>query len=708
MHKPKTILMKKAFTILLLIISSIIYAQENDVSVEEFYNNSSNWSLFNEGEATTKISGGNLLISCGNKYTSIRIWKSFAINQSNDFYIEGKIKQVSGNASEFYGLAWGCNGWSNSFSFDVSSSGKYRIWGYESSNIFNIKQATASSLVKGLGIYNTLAIKKTGTKIMFYINGTLVFTDNFKPFYGNFCGFVVGQGTNISADYFKLEIPKTSINLITSQISKYNKENMGTKINSPYSEIAPVISPDGKTLYVARSNHPQNIGDISKFDIWYSELLADGTWTQLKNIGKPLNNSGDNVVISVSPDNNTLLLETLYNSDGSFKSDQGISVTHRNASGGWSIPSKVEIENYYNRNIYESFCPSANRKVLIMSVERDDGLGEKDLFVSFLKDNGTYSKPKNMGNVLNSFNEEGTPYLAPDDKTLYFYSYTQPGYGSADIFMTKRLDDTWTNWSKPQNLGTKINTADWDVYYTVSAKGDFAYLVSTKGSFGNEDIYTIKLRDEEKPDPVVLVSGKVIDKKTKKPIGTQIVYENLTTGEIEGYAESNPQTGEYKIILPYGIKYEVSAKKKDYFAVSEDFDLRNISEYKELKKDLYMIPLEKEETILLENVLFYSTKATLLPESYPELNRLVKLMKDNPIMVIELHGHTESTVGFEDKLMELSKKRVAAVKAYMVLKGIEEERIHTKAFGGSKPIAQNDTEEGRQKNRRVEFKIIKK
>ncbi len=500
---------------------------------------------------------------------------------------------------------------------------------------------------------------------------------------------------------------KKEINLVSNQVSKYSKKNMGLNINSPYSEIAPVIAPDGKTLYVARAYHPQNTGDKSKYDIWYSTLQSNGTWSRLKNIGKPLNNSDDNVVISVTADNNTLLVENLYNSDGSFKSDGGISVSHRTASG-WSVPKKVNINNYINNNRYESFCPTANRKVLIMSVERNEGYGEKDMYVSFLQLDGSYSKPLNMGPVLNSSNEEGTPYIAPDNKTLYFYSYTEPGYGSADIFMSKRLDDSWTKWSEPQNLGTKINTSDWDVYYTVAAKGDYAYLVSTKGSFGNEDIYTIKLRDEEKPDPVVLIEGKVINKKTKRPIGTKITYINSKTGKVEGYADSNPVTGAYKIILPYGIKYEVTAQKKNFFAVSESFDLRNISEYKELKKNLYMIPLEEDKPILLKNVLFYATKAILIPESHRELNRLAKLMKENPQMQIELHGHTEYTAGYEKQLMDLSARRARSVKAYLVNKGIAQNRILTKAFGGTKPKVSNNTEAGRKQNRRVEFKIIKK
>ncbi|NPA44994.1 MAG: OmpA family protein, partial [Chlorobi bacterium] len=550
-------------------------------------------------------------------------------------------------------------------------------------------------------------IKKTGNKITFYINDKEVYVAPSYPFLGQYIGLLVGQNSKISVDYLQVNAEKRTINLLGRGISKYSKKNMGLNINSPYSEIAPVISPDGNTLWIARANHPLNEKPISKYDIWYSTKNSKGVWQKMKKAPKPLNNSGDNVVISVTPDNNTLFLETLYNSDGSFKSDQGISVSYRTATG-WTIPKKINVKNFYNKNIYESYAFTGDRKVLVMSVERDDSYGDKDMYVSFLQPDGSYSEPKNMGNVLNSYLGEGTPYIAPDNKTLYFYSMTEPGYGDADIFVSKRLDDTWTKWSKPKNLGKKINSNQWDVYYTVAAKGDYAYLVSSKSSFGNEDIFTIKLRDEEKPDPVVIIYGKVLDAKTKRPISASVIYENSKTGKIEGYARSNPKNGEYKIVLTYGEKYNIRAKKDGYFAMNETINLKQKKNYKEIKKDLLMAPLKKEQPILLKDVNFYSTKAKLLPSAYPELNRLINLMKKNKNIVIELHGHTEQRAGYEKQLYKLSEQRAEAVKKYMISKGIDSKRIKMKAFGGTKPLFSNNTEAGREKNRRVEFKIIQK
>ncbi len=683
---------------------SLLNAQMNQIFRDDFNDNSKNWVI----NDNSKIKSGNYYLSCSSDLIFRMSYKQIIFNDKKDYFIEAKVKQISGSENEGYGIIWGTSSWKNSLIFDIASEGWFRVYGYRDGKLFYIKKATSQkSVINPKLSYNVLAVKKTGNNLYFYINGTKVFTSSSYPFFGSYSGLIVDQNSKMAADYFLVKARKKIINLISNDLSKYSKENMGLNINSPYSEIAPVIAPDGKTLYVARAYHPLNEKPISKYDIWYSTLRSDGTWSKAKKMGKPLNNSGDNVVISVSPDNNTLFLETLYNIDGSYKSDQGISVSYRTASG-WSVPQKINIQNYYNNNEFESYAFSPNKRVLVLSIERDDSYGEKDMYVSFLSIDGSYSEPKNMGSVLNSYLGEGTPYIAPDNKTMYFYSYTEAGHGNADIFVSKRLDETWTKWSKPKNLGKKVNSELWDVYYTVAAKGDYAYLVSAKNTYGSEDIFRLKLRDIEKPDPVVIVFGKVLDIKTGKPIKASIIYENEKTGKTEGLARSNPVTGEYKIVLPYGVKYNIRANKEGYFAMNEMIDLRKINIFKESEKNLFMSPLEKEEPILLKDVHFFTTKAELLPGSYPELNRLVKLMKKHPTMVIKINGHTETREGYEERLMILSEKRAEAVKQYLIIKGISAIRIKKKAFGGTKPVADNNTEEGRKQNRRVEFRIIKK
>ncbi|MEN8118779.1 MAG: OmpA family protein, partial [Bacteroidota bacterium] len=254
-------------------------------------------------------------------------------------------------------------------------------------------------------------------------------------------------------------------------------------------------------------------------------------------------------------------------------------------------------------------------------------------------------------------------------------------------------------------LGPTINSNDWDTYYSISAKGDYAYIVSTKGAFGNEDVLEIKLSEEARPDPVVLIYGNVYNKKTKKPIGVDIVYENLKTGAKVGTARSNPRTGSYKIILPYGKEYGFRAVEKSYMAINEQIDLRKISKYQEQKRILYLVPIETGSVINLQNVQFKRSKAEFTETSYAELDRLVALMKKYPKMEIELAGHTD-TRGKANLLMALSQQRVAAVKNFLIKNGINRNRISGKGYGGTKPQA-TGSDELEIKNRRVEFKIVK-
>lgn len=689
---------------LIFFLANFSSAQIENKFIENFNNNNKQWSVTEDKDIKTKIENGFYVMQHKRSSASYNFWQDIEMDTGQDFYIETKLEQITGVDNYGYGLVWGTRGWDNSFNFVVSSNGYYRVSGYKAEEYFEWQAWKKNERIGPKGDFNVLAVKKTSDNLFFYINNSLVYTHKFQRFYGNKIGFNIGRSMTVKADYLKVSYKRKKIDLVKNINPDYKKKNLGAKINSKYSEIAPVISPDGNTLYIGRQFDPRNIGAEKKYDVWYATRKKDGSWTQMKQMPKPINNNGDNLVITVSPDGNTLWLEGLYTSTGKFLSDQGISISHRTATG-WEVPKKVEIENFYNHNEYESYCPTIDRKVLIMSLERDDTYGQKDLYVSFRLPNGNYSQPFNMGTDINTFLNEGTPFIAPDNRTLYFYSYGHPGYGSADIFVSKRLDNSWRKWSKPKNMGPSINSADWDTYYSISAKGDYAYLVSTKGSLGNEDIFEIKMSEEARPDPVVLISGKVYNKKTKKPIGVKIIYENLQTGAKVGAARSNPRTGSYQIILPYGKDYGFRAVADGYMAVNEHIDLSKVSKYQELKRTLYLVPIETGSVMNLQNVQFKRSKAELIETSYAELDRLVLLMKKYPKMNIELSGHTD-TRGNPVLLMALSQQRVATVKNYLIRKGVGRNRITGKGYGGTKPLS-TGTEDAEIKNRRVEFKIVK-
>ncbi|MFZ6013249.1 MAG: OmpA family protein, partial [Bacteroidota bacterium] len=221
------------------------------------------------------------------------------------------------------------------------------------------------------------------------------------------------------------------------------------------------------------------------------------------------------------------------------------------------------------------------------------------------------------------------------------------------------------------------------------------------------DIFRIKLHEDVKPDPVILVKGFVLNNSTKRPLGATIHFENLVSGAEVGEARSDPKTGAYQIILPYGAHYGVRANLNGFYSVHQNLELQKNSKYNEIAQDLLMVPIEIGETVKLNNVFFEAGLPTLKAESYPELDRLVKILRDNPGISIELAGHTDNK-GTADALMKLSEDRVVAVKTYIVDRGITESRIAGKGYGATRPVAPSDTEENSRLNRRVEFKITKK
>jgi OmpA-OmpF porin, OOP family len=505
-------------------------------------------------------------------------------------------------------------------------------------------------------------------------------------------------------------------------------ENLGKTVNTEYNEIAPIISPDGKTIYFSRVSHPQNTnGAKGSQDIWFSELRND-KWTQARRLPSPINKEEYNSLYSITPDGNTLLIKGSYK-NGVYET-RGFSTSKKTARG-WGPPNKIEIPGYAKTSKGQFDCGflSNDGRVLVMSFSEKKNSKIDNLYVSFKQKNGTWSKPEDLGKEINTEEfTETTPFLAADGVTLYFSSDRKGGQGSNDIYYSKRIDKTWKRWSRPVNLGPAINTDGYDAYYTISALGDYAYMVSFKNTEGKGDVVRYDLRPKvtpgdtaqapiamvPTPDPVALISGKVIDAKTGKPIEATIVYEDLATGEEVGTATTNPTTGEYKIVLPKGKKFSMRAVASNFIAEGENVDLtdstaegksRNYSEI--ANKSLKLIPIEEGQIVRLNNIFFATGKYALSPESFPELNRIAITMLENKTLAIELGGHTDNT-GSNESNLKLSQDRADAVQEYLIGKGIEPDRVASKGYGETVPVAKNDTPEGQQRNRRVEFKILKK
>jgi outer membrane protein OmpA-like peptidoglycan-associated protein len=479
------------------------------------------------------------------------------------------------------------------------------------------------------------------------------------------------------------------------------KEHLGSNINSIYPEVKPIITPEGKTLYFSRQNSPDNVkGEKDYQDIYFSHLV-NNIWTKAENIGVPLNDQYANGINSVSSDGHTVLV---FNGHTNSDDMPGAEIS-RQTKSGWSNPERVKIADFYNYNEFEDYQLTADNKFLIMAIERDDSMGDQDLYVSFHKPDNTWSVPVNLGPNINTDKAEFSPFLAADGKTLYFASEGHDGMGNSDIYYTKRQDDTWQDWSTPKNLGPSINTEGLDAYFTIDAVGDYAYFVSMKDN--QRDIFRIKLHHEFKPDPVMMLFGFVFDAKTKKPLESKIVFELLSTGNEEGIAQSNPNNGKFNIILHSGKNYSYRAQAPGYMPVEESIDLGEIHKYTEVEKDLYLVPIEIGQTVKLTNVFFERGQHKLLEHSQHTLSRLVDFLNDNPNMKIEIGGHTDN-FGDSKLNQHLSLDRAISVKNYLIQKEVSTNRIETKGYGSLIPLVDNINENNRKQNRRVEFKIVNK
>ncbi|MDH5598957.1 MAG: OmpA family protein [Cyclobacteriaceae bacterium] len=685
--------------IVMVCLNLSVFGQFKEIFHEKFNNNNFGWYDMEDDNVTIRVLNQKYYLKTpeGGYMTHISIP---VIDNTKDFSIQATFTQLDGAENNSLGFLWGYDRESKHV-FSFTTNGYFRINSPEE-KAGKVNEWIETDLINPLGEENILKVIQRGDKTYFYINGTEVYVAPIKmEWYGSRMGFVSYTNMRFLVDDFILT-NDVSINLPKEVQMDIEKRNMGFLVNSEYDDLSPKISSDGKVLYFGRKKSPENIGGIEDAeDIWYTSTSDGINWKISKNMGTPLNTEKVNNLISVSTDNNTFL----------FHKNKGFAFVHR-TEDGWSEYEDIGVR-FENNSVYLEGCLSPDGKAILFTANLEDNISlrdddqERDIYVCLKKRDGSWSKPFNAGSDLNSFGDEYSPFISADGKTLFFATDGRPGYGGVDIFMSRRLDDTWKSWSEPVNMGPGINTHGFDAYYTIPASGEYGYMTSNVNSIGKTDIVQFKLPQSLKPDPVVLIHGRVLNAKTREPLSATILFDDLKSGNEMGEARSDPHTGNYQIALPFGFNYGYHASLKGFLSVNENLELSSLNAYSELEKDLLLVPIEIGETIQLNNVFFERAQAKLKTESYPELDRLILILKDNPTIEIELSGHTDNR-GNPNANKKLSQERVDAVTSYLVGKGIEASRIKGKGYGGDQPLFPNINEKNREMNRRVEFKITKK
>jgi outer membrane protein OmpA-like peptidoglycan-associated protein/tetratricopeptide (TPR) repeat protein len=501
----------------------------------------------------------------------------------------------------------------------------------------------------------------------------------------------------INAAKRAVEMCKCGIELMKNPID-VKIENIGNKVNSPYPDYAPVISAD-ETVLIFTSRRPNTTGGkkdpTNQYyeDIYISAKDSNAQWSSPVNIGNNINTAGHDASLGLSPDGQELFV--YRNEDIYFSKLEG---------NKWAVPQKMPATINNPKSWESSVSITSDENILFFSSDKPGGFGGLDIYVTKKLPNKQWGPAKNLGPLINTPYDDDAPFIHPDNKTLYFSSKGHNTMGGFDIF-TIQYNSKTDSLSGLNNAGYPINTADDDIFFVWSADGTRAYFSSLRSgeNFGEKDIYVLH-RPKTKISLIVL-KGRVFSKDNGIPLGAALTVTDNELNKVLGVYYANSYTGKYTILIPPGKNYGISVEADKHLNHSENVDIPYKEEYFEIIKDIVLEPLKTGSLTVLNNVFFDFNKADLKNESFGELERIVNLLKENSSLMIEIAGHTDN-VGNDFDNQGLSEKRVLAVINYLSSKGIDFKRLCGKGYGEKFPVESNDTENGRQKNRRTEMIIV--
>lgn len=479
--------------------------------------------------------------------------------------------------------------------------------------------------------------------------------------------------------------------------------SLGKGINDSRDQYWPSLSIDGQTMVytvmLVDSTRKNIFGNYAHQEDFYKSTLADGQWSKGFPLGAPINTPGNEGAQQLSADGKTLVFTGCNRDDGFGNCDIYISNL---SEAGWSVPENLgPIIN--SRFSEKQPCLSPDGRKLYFSSDRPGGIGGMDIWEVERLPDGFWKQPTNLGRVINTVYDEGSPFIFADNKSLYFSSMGHIGLGMNDIFYSKRTDSM--AWTRPVNLGYPINSHRDEIGLVIAKDGRTAYFASTLNE-SNWDIYRFDIPLEVRPNPVSYVSGFIFDADDHRSLAAQLQLLSLSTGDTIIQTTAQSDNGSYLVCLPYGDDYALNVSHPNYLFRSVHFSLNQVHEASDpYPLNIGLNKIRVGETIVLENVFFAKDSFNILPQSLVELNKIVEFVQYNPKLNFEIGGHTDNS-GSELYNLMLSEKRAEAVYNFVLGKLGPGIRLSFKGYGQSRPVAPNDSPENMAKNRRTELKVI--
>ncbi len=464
-------------------------------------------------------------------------------------------------------------------------------------------------------------------------------------------------------------------------------EILPVEFNTSHDDFAPVLARSGRTMYLTVDNG----GDANTIE---SVERSPAGWASSTDKESGVNGGDQNGCPAVTPDGQFMVFASLDNPvDGQGRTDL---YSARRVKGEWSeITNLGAAVNSAGWDSHPTLTPDG--RTLYFASDRSGGRGGVDIYVSRLEQ-GRWTTAQPVYELNTEFNEMA-PRIAADGVTLFYASDQPGGLGGYDLYVARRAG---TGFGSGRNLGTPINSASNELFYTVIPNSKHAYFSSDRPGRGGMDIF-IAVPNPFPSEPVVAVSGIVTDALSTRPLGATIVITDLTTGRETARLRSDDETGEYAVALPSGHSYSITATTPGYLFYSERYDVPVEKGGADLSRDIQLTPLAQGRGTLL--VFFDFDSDQLKDESRPELERLVELMREESGLRILLEGHTDD-VGSDSYNDDLSARRAGAVRAYLNDAGIDANRVKTTGLGKRKPLIPAQTDEARARNRRVEMKVL--